>query len=352
MNEQSVTYLLLSGLQYGIIDTFKKHIRPLIDNKKRNVSILFAILLFTIHACQKNNFGPTDPDFPLKLSEIGVFTSPISDLIPASDYYLYELSSELFSDYAEKQRLIRLPAGEQLTKIDDGLPTFPDGTWIVKTFYYWKDERTPSKGKNIIETRFLILENNEWKVAVYKWNDSQTEAYLLTSGNDEPRNWINEKGEGKVTTYHIPSNKECFTCHQSDGKMTLIGLKLYNLNRQVERNGDTLNQLDHFQQLGLINNFDITSVDNLADYNDDSSSDEERGRAYMEINCSHCHSPGGFSDWLGLDFRNYTPFDETGIESKKTFLVGNVESGFMPFIGTSLPDEKGIEIMKAYVKTL
>lgn len=314
--------------------------------------LIFAILLLSIHACNKDKITQIDEDFPLELSDMGVFMDPISDLIPSSGYYFYELSSELFSDFAEKQRLIKLPPGEQLAKIDNGLPSFPNGTSIAKTFYYWNDERSPSKGRKIIETRFLIRKNDQWKVAIYKWNKSQTEAYLLSSGNDEPMNWISEKGEGKVTTYHIPSTKECNTCHQSDGQLDLIGPKLNNLNRQVNRDGKTLNQLDHFQQIGLINSFDITSIDSLPNYKDSSFSYTERGRAYMEINCSHCHSPGGFSDWLNMDFRYYTPLDETGILSRKQNIINAVKSGFMPHIGTSLLDEEAVNVIVEYINSL
>jgi len=251
-----------------------------------------TIFLLFIYGCSKED--DINLDLPPKLSETGIFTSNMSDLIPTTEYVYYELSSSLFSDYAEKQRLIKLPPGEQLTKIEDGLPSFPDGTTIVKTFYYWLDERTPSKGKIILETRILHLESNDWKVTVYKWNKEQTEAYYLTSGNDEPVNWIDKNGEGRVTTYHIPSTKECITCHQSDDQFQPIGLKMYNLNTQVETDFGTMNQLEHFQQIGLINTFDISSVGSLPNYNDNGFSEMERARAYMEINCAHCHSPGNF----------------------------------------------------------
>ncbi len=311
------------------------------------------MFLVSIHACQKDEIDQPSEYFPSTLSNTGIFSDQISDLIPSEEYIFYELSSILFSDYAEKQRLIKLPPGEQLNKIDSGLPTFPNGTSLVKTFYYWNDKRTPSKGKKIIETRLLVKENDEWIVGVYKWNDEQTEAYLLSSGNDEAMNWINEKGEAKVTTYHIPSTKECVTCHQSNGEFLPIGPKLYNLNTPVVRNSETLNQLDYFQQIGLINNFNISLIDKLPDYKDVSFSLEERGRAYMDVNCSHCHNPGGFTPkWFDFDFRYYTPLDETDIKPNKSTIIEQIESGAMPFTGTSILDQEGVDLLVEFLNTL
>jgi mono/diheme cytochrome c family protein len=260
----------------------------------------------------------------------------------------------LFSDYAEKQRFIKLPAGKQLTKVDSGLPTFPNGSKLVKTFYYWNDKSDPSKGKKIIETRLLVFEDDEWMVGVYKWNDVQTEAFLLSSGYDEAVNWINEKGENKQNTYHIPSTKECITCHQVNDVFKPIGPKLFNLNTTVKREGNTVNQLAFLQDKGLVDPFDISSIDSLPNYKDLDVSLELRARAYMEVNCSHCHNTnGGFAPkWLTFDFHNYTPLDETGIVDNKDQIIEMVDTETMPFIGTSIKDEAGVELIIEYLNTL
>ena len=327
----------------------------MINKYLQKISTLFLVTLLamTTQSCTKSKTEAIDDDFPLKLSKIGIFIDPISDLNPSDEYNLFELSSPLFSDYAEKLRLIKLPPGEQLTKIKSGLPSFPNGTSLVKTFYYWNDKRDTSKGKQILETRFLVKRNNDWKVAAYQWNNEQTEAFLLTSGNDEPVNWINENGEGKVTTYHIPSTKECVTCHQTSGKLLPLGPKLNNLNHQVIRNSVSINQLEHFQQLSLLSDFEVSEVDSLPNYKDKSNDIVARGRAYMEVNCSHCHSPGGFTpEWIEFDFRNDTPINETGMIENKSMIIENIENGTMPFTGTSIVDKEGIEMLVEFLNTL
>jgi len=79
------------------IDEFSLQIRL---NKKWFVGILFIILISIINGCEKNELDKIDDNFPQKLSEIGVFKGPMSDLIPTSEYTFYELSSVLYSDYA------------------------------------------------------------------------------------------------------------------------------------------------------------------------------------------------------------------------------------------------------------
>jgi len=323
------------------------------ENRSKYILILILILVFSIQACENDEvFQPVEP-FPTTLSNTGIFVGKLPDLIPADEYTFYELSSELFSDYAEKQRLIKLPTGEELVQVDGGLPLFPNGTSLVKTFYYWNDKSDTSKGKKILETRLLVRQSNDWIVGVYKWNVEQTEAYLLSGGNDEAVNWINENGEPMQTTYHIPSTKECITCHQSDGVFKPIGPKLFNLNRPVQRNGATVNQLTYFQQKGLINAFHVSSIDSLPNYNDKSLSDDVRARAYMEVNCSHCHTSKGFApDWLDFDFAYATPLDETAMVANKAQIIEAIESGKMPFIGTSILDREGVQLVTEYLKTL
>ena len=76
----------------------------------------------------------------------------MSNLAPSSQFHTYNIASTLFTDYAEKLRLIKIPTGTKLQTNGDGLLQFPDGTVIAKTFYYYNDVSNPSLGKKIIET--------------------------------------------------------------------------------------------------------------------------------------------------------------------------------------------------------
>lgn len=50
----------------------------------------------------------------LRISDYNIFTGDPVALIPGRGFQLYELATGLFTDYAEKQRLIKVPAGQAL----------------------------------------------------------------------------------------------------------------------------------------------------------------------------------------------------------------------------------------------
>ena len=225
---------------------------------------------------------------------------------------------------------------------------------MVKTFFYFKDERDTSLGKNIIETRLLIKENNYWNIATYKWNENQTDATLEIDGFDKQVSWVNHNGTSRSTIYHLPSQNECITCHHSNSVMTPIGPTIRNLNRNVHRDGVTQNQLEHLHNKGIMESLNSSNEMKIGDYKDLSLGLEERARAYLDINCSHCHNPRGWeeSSQRNFDFRNETPLNNTGIEQGKKRIQMAITNGEMPFIGTTVLDDEGVKLVLAYLNSL
>lgn len=292
--------------------------------------------------------------FKTSLSAYGIFDGTPADLLPSEDFELLELSSALFTDYAHKQRLIKIPEGTSITKSGDGSLDFPDGTILTKTFFYFNDERDTSLGKRIIETRLEIKESGTWNIATYLWNESQTDATLKLDGQDTPVSWINSQGNNRSTLYHVPTQNECMTCHQSNSTMSPIGPTLLNLNRTVKRDSIELNQLTHLQSIGLMEQFSITDISQMVDYNDKNASLSDRGRAYLAINCAHCHNPQAWDvpAEKDFDFRHEIPFELTGIQTGKDKLSRNVLNQEMPFIGTTMMDEEGVDLLIEYLNSL
>ncbi len=328
--------------------------------------IVFAIscILIVISSCRKNddefevqipNFNfPKTISFESNLSAYNIFEGTPSNLIPSDDFELLELSSSLFTDYSHKQRLVKVPEGTSITKLNDGSVKFPDGTILTKTFFYFNDERDTSLGKRIIETRLEIKESGTWNIATYLWNQSQTDATLKLDGQDTPVSWINSKGNNRSTLYHVPTQNECMTCHQSNSKMSPIGPTLLNLNKTVNRNGTELNQLAHLQSLGLLEQFSVAEIPQMVDYKDINASLSDRGRAYLAMNCAHCHNP---SAWdipaeKDFDFRHEIPFELTGIQNGKDKISRNIINQEMPFIGTTMMDEEGVALLIEYLNSL
>src|SRR6187402_749632 len=111
------------------------------------------LLVLHFQSCKEDDLLESENNIEMsdKLSDYSIFQGDQSNLIPVDGYEPYEVSTQLFSDYAEKQRLIKIPGGSKIIASDDGLPDFPEGTFLVKTFYYFNDKRDVSKGKKIIE---------------------------------------------------------------------------------------------------------------------------------------------------------------------------------------------------------
>ncbi|GAB3931273.1 SO2930 family diheme c-type cytochrome [Larkinella terrae] len=307
-----------------------------------------------VGACQNDGLiaiGNTRSFLP-KLSQYGIFQGNPANLNPSADFHLYELASTLFTDYAGKQRLIKLPPGTSLAAQGDGFPAFPSGTMLVKTFYYDKNQRDPSNGKVIIETRLLVKTDLGWNVATYLWADDQQEATLVTSGFTKTVNWVDGNGTAQVIAYHVPSERECTTCHQLSGDVVPIGPKLRNLNRPVTRNNRTLNQLDYLQQAGILSALSSSSVSALPAYSDADLPLETRARAYAEINCAHCHQAAGYAASTKLFFNYELPYDQTTIARHKGQIIHLMETGKMPRLGTTVVDQTGLALLKSYINSL
>jgi len=318
------------------------------------VSIIIALIsLGYLASCYKMTSGSEDNiKFKPRLADYGIYTGVPGSLAHSESYKRYELSTPLFSDYAEKQRLIRLPVGSSLTAVTDELPKFPDNTIIVKTFFYYNNKTDTSKGKKIIETRLLIKSNDKWNAATYIWNHQQTDANLISAGADVPLNWIDESGNPRVITYHIPNKTECGMCHRNRDEITVIGPKIRNLNFDVVRNGIMKNQLEYLQNVGIFTTVDPASFSRLPDWKNTSFSLEQRARAYLDVNCGHCHNNGGLASHTSLVLTYQTSLTDSRIADKKKAIEELMSNGAMPFIGTTVVDKEGLQLVKSYLQTL
>ncbi len=80
-----------------------------------------------------------------KLSDYGFFTGELKNLSPAEGVIPYALNSSLFTDYAFKQRFVKIPKGSKVNYSADEVMDFPDGTVLIKNFYYPADFRKPDR---------------------------------------------------------------------------------------------------------------------------------------------------------------------------------------------------------------
>jgi uncharacterized repeat protein (TIGR03806 family) len=315
------------------------------------------MLVFLLSSCsnEENRIPiPMTEQFQPKLSAYNIYQGDPKELIPSDDYTLFELKSSLFSNYAEKQRLVKVPAGEQIIYNGNGIPTFPEGSILVKTFFYYNDARDVNLGKKVIETRLFIKADGLWNVAAYVWNDTQTDATLELDGLDKSVSWINKSGNNRSIMYHVPDQNECVSCHQTNKQVLPLGPSMRNLNIDVTFNNQTINQLQHLQSLEIIHPFDESQVSQIVDYYDTNAPLSARGRAYLDMNCAHCHNPSGWSRPAreGYDFRYETAVNDTKILNDKEKIKEVIQSGEMPFLGTTVVDQEGLDLIIAYINSL
>ncbi len=114
-----------------------------------------------------------------------------------------------------------------------------------------------------------------------------------------------------------------------------------------------MNQIEYFQDVNIMENFDYTAISEAPSFVDLSNSLEDRARAYFDSNCAHCHRQGGFADGeanLYLDYES--TFEETNIDRNKGQILNQLSQKLMPLIGTTIKDEKGIALIEEYINSL
>ncbi len=296
-------------------------------------------------------------EFLPTLSELQIFKGNPSELTVNSTTTEYSLITPLYSDYSHKFRTISLPEGTQMTYNGEGLLEFPDNTVISKTFYYFNDERNPSLGKQLIETRLLIKKNGLWNMGNYLWNDAQNEALFGTAAPIVAVDWIDMEGNARSVDYKVPFSVNCTQCHNVKDLSRPIGPKARNLNFMF--NGK--NQLQNFVDKGWLADAPaIAQIESIPDWADTSVALDARTRAYMDINCAHCHQPGGMQDAsIGVrpDLRYETTYDDSHIFEFKADIRNRVAtpSGFgpsMPLVGRTQLHTEGVALIQEYIDSL
>ncbi|WKK86110.1 SO2930 family diheme c-type cytochrome [Marivirga arenosa] len=229
-----------------------------------------------------------------KLSDYNFFKGELKTLEPGKNVHPYTLNSPLFSDYAQKARFVMIPEGKEAQYHSTEVLEFPVGSILIKNFYYPSDFSNPDGERRIIETRLLIHEEEGWKALPYVWNDEQTEAFLEVAGATKSVSWRDTEGNNQKINYSVPNMNQCRSCHLKNGKITPIGPSARQLNGDYNytQNGN-MNQLAYWEKHHLISDLPSTGMPKLVNYEDDQAPLADRARAYLEINCGHCHRPDG-----------------------------------------------------------
>lgn len=285
-------------------------------------TLAVALCLILVQACTPAGFNFHHSD-PANLEAWNLMRVTNRQLVLGIDVVPYQLNATLFTDYAHKLRTISLPEGLLATINNDGTINFPVGTVISKTFFYPEnsagllkvadngDSFDAAIGTNggldlssyhLIETRILVHRKSGWAALPYVWNEAQTSAVLEVTGDLKKLELPAE--DFGTFSYVIPDKNQCAGCHETNlaaKQLNPIGPKAANLNRLVRTPQGSINQLEYWAQLKLLSPLqEAQPIAPLVSWQDSTATLEARARAYLDVNCGHCHSETGPADTSGL----------------------------------------------------
>lgn len=343
---------------------------------------LSALLLILTFSCDKENGMNSNVNVNLNnvpyasLSDYNFFVSNMADLEVNEGVLPYDLINPLFTDYAIKDRFIWMPEGVSASYIEgQKVVDFPVGTVIIKNFKY--ENVLPNNETRLLETRLLVRKSSKWEAYTYKWNEAQTEATFLQIGGKVPISWV-QNGETFETVYKIPTQEECKTCHRFQGDIAPIGPKPQNLHKMFDYTTGSMNQLEKWKEVGYLGDTP-SNIQTLADWSNVALPLEERARAYLDINCAHCHNQFGsatntslFYD-IAIEDKNLLGFCKLPISAGGEATGGNlydivpgdadasilvfrlsstVDEVAMPELGRSVNHTEGIQLIRDWINSL
>lgn len=345
------------------------------------------LLLALSYSCNKNicRDGIQSPCLPLeqphqKLSDYNLYEGPMRNLDPIGSLLPYDLNTGFFFDYAQKQRFVYVPNDTFATYQEEQVVDFPEGSMLVKNFYYHLDQRDPSSERTIIETRLLMHQETGWTAETYVWNEEQDEAFLQQSGAQKKVTWIDQEGSNRKVNFIIPTKNDCKTCHARNGTLVPLGPEVRNLNKVYPYADGKENQLVGWEKHGIFHGRpDLQNTPKVPVWDDPSTGTiRQRARIYLDVNCSNCHSRTGSASHSGL-YLNYQEKDSTRLGVFKTPVAAGRGSGGlkydivpgqpdrsilvyrmesvepavrMPEIGRTLVHEEAVELIREWIQKM
>ena len=344
---------------------------------------------------------------PAKLSDWHLVEARGGRLVANAGVVPYDLNAPLFSDYAHKFRTVWMPQGAVAKYDAQGPFDFPVGTVLTKTFFYplpanarrdaksvartWDASRDFAAGSagealdlanvRLIETRVLVRRENGWDAMPYVWNAAQTDAELARTGDAMQLDLVDAAGKRESFAYVVPNEAQCAGCHVTNVQAKQIeplGPRARHLNKDYAYATGTENQLAHWTKIGFLTGLPSADVPRDARWNDTQAPVADRARAWLDVNCSHCHNPAGPANTTALDLRsaNINPrlwgickppvaagrgtgdrlLDIVPGKPDESILVYRVTSNepgvMMPEMGRNTTDTEGVDLIRAWIASM
>jgi uncharacterized repeat protein (TIGR03806 family) len=245
-------------------------------------------------------------------------------------------------------------------------------------------------GLRLLETRLLVHRSDGWVALPYVWNDRQDEATLTPVGAAFGLRITGPTAlEEQSLRYFVPDQNQCAGCHTTDhssGALLPIGPGARHLNRSITlHSGDdmtpstTVDQLEHWQAVGYLDGLpEASQRPRAVQWWHTDEPLEQRARAYLDINCGHCHNAAGAADTSGL-LLDATTSDLASMgrckppiaagrgtgdrrvsiapgEPDNSILLFRMQSRdpgiAMPELGRSMVHQQGVELIEEWIRSL
>jgi uncharacterized repeat protein (TIGR03806 family) len=203
----------------------------------------------------------------------------------------------------------------------------------------------------------MLRRASGWVALPYVWNGN--DAVLRRGGTR-----IDATVSVQPISYAVPNQNQCKECHQANGAIEPIGPKARNLGA---------GQLDGLVKAHLLDRAPAGYT--LPRWDDPKQPVEARARAYLDVNCGHCHSREGIANNSGLflTFEEADPvargigkrpvaagrgsgghdFSIAPGEPDKSILLYRMESTepgiAMPEVGRGLVHKEGVALVREYI---
>lgn len=338
----------------------------------------------TINRLAKNADAVANDEFPEKLSETGLFAS-VSKHQVAAGVAPYSINAEPWMDGATAERFVAVPDGQRLGIQEEnnvqkgfirGRWSFPKDSVLMKTIFLELKQGDPSSRRRL-ETQVLHFGGDTWRGYTYIWNDDQTDAELAPDKAIDRAFEIADPaapGDKRQQTWHFASRTECLLCHTTRGG-SIYGFTRSQLDRVHNYGSASDNQLRTLAHVRLFADLEQDATKKIVDPYDETADLEARARAYLHINCAHCHRRGG-GGTAAMDIQHHLSLDKTNLVQARptqgTFGIHGAEvlgagdpyrsvllyrmsklgRGRMPYIGSSQIDEHGVRLMHDWIASL
>ena len=240
------------------------------------------------------------------------------------------------------------------------------------------DGRLDLDALRLLETRLLVKRERGWEAVSYVWDDDQRDAVLKRTGEIIPLDLVSSDGARVRFSYLVPNINQCAGCHGVVGgqkSIEPIGPKFRHL-QKASTFTVGVNQLDDWVDKGILDaEFSLSNAN--VDWSDPDQALEARARAYLDINCSHCHNAVGPADTSGLDLEPAAegpalgfckppiaagggsggrPYDIVPGAPEHSIMVFRMETTepdkMMPELGRALAHDEGVALIAEWIRAM